>query len=226
MSMETIEHRRNRVLQAIALLKKATVHMRKPMSVQLIELYGRDPFLILISCLLSLRARDPVTFEVSKKLFERVRTPQELVKVPIHELEEVFYTLGFYHRKARVVVEVSQELLARFNGIVPSTREELLTLPGVGLKTANLVLSEAFQIPALIVDTHVHRLSNRLGWVQTTTPEQTEAELQKIVPKTEWTELSRLLVMWGQNVCVPISPWCSKCVLSPLCPKVGVGKRR
>ncbi len=224
--MDTLENRRERVLKVLALLKKATVHMQKPMSLLLVEIYGRDPFLILISCLLSLRARDPVTFEVSKRLFERVRTPEELVEMPIRELEELFHPLGFYRKKARIVVEVSHELLSRFKGRVPSTEAELLSIKGVGRKTANLVLAEAFGIPVLIVDTHVHRLSNRLGWVETSTPEATERELQKLVPKEEWISLSRLLVTWGQNICLPISPWCSRCVLSPLCPKVGVGKRR
>ncbi len=221
-----VSERRQHVLQVLALLKKATVSLHKPMSVMLVELYGRDPFLILISCLLSLRARDPVTFEVSKKLFARVRTPEQLLQMPLHELEELFYPLGFYRKKAQVVVEVSRVLITRFGGHVPSNEADLLSIKGVGRKTANLVRGEAFGIPALCVDTHVHRLSNRLGWVKTKTPEQTERELQKIVPKDEWISLNHLFVMWGQNVCLPVSPWCSRCVLNSLCPKVGVTKKR
>lgn len=224
--MESIQQRTKRILTCLALLKEATAHMQKPMSLLLVELYGRDPFLILISCLLSLRARDPVTFEVSKKLFARARTPQELIKIPIHELEELFYSLGFYRRKAQIVHEVTSTLLKRFEGKVPATREELLSIKGIGPKTANLVLAEGFGIPAIIVDTHVHRLSNRLGWVETTAPEATERELEKVVPKEYWISLSHYLIMWGQNVCVPLSPWCSRCILSPLCPKKGVTRKR
>lgn len=224
--MESFKERKQRVRIILALLKKATVPMQKPMTDLIIGLYGRDPFLILISCLLSLRARDPVTFEVSKKLFARVRTPQELVKVPIHDLEKLFYPLGFYRKKAKLVKEVSHELLDRFHGKVPSNEADLLSIKGVGRKTAALVLAEAFRIPAICVDTHVHTISNRLGWVKTTNPDATERELKKLVPKKDWISLNHLLVMWGQNICVPQSPWCSKCVLNPYCPKVGVTRRR
>ena len=224
--MESLQNRRERVLKILALLKEATKPMQRPMSVLIIELYGRDPFLILISCLLSLRARDPVTFEVSKKLFALVRTPQELAKVPLAELERLFYSLGFYRKKAQLVKEVSKVLLKNFHGKVPSNEQDLLSIKGIGRKTANLVLGEAFGIPALCVDTHVHTVSNRLGLVSTTNPDDTERELQKVVPKSHWIELNHLFVMWGQNICVPISPWCSRCVLSPLCPKIGVTKRR
>lgn len=225
-SMESFEHRQERIIKALVLLKEATKSMQKPMTALIIERYGRDPFLIFISCLLSLRARDPVTFKVSQKLFELARTPEELKEIPVALLEKLFYPLGFYRRKAHVVKEVSHELLNRFGGKVPHTIEDLLSIKGVGRKTANLVLAEAFQIPAICVDTHVHRVSNRLGWVQTTHPDETEQELKKIVPREEWINLNHVLVMWGQNVCVPLSPWCSRCVLNPLCPKVGVTKRR
>lgn len=224
--METVKQKQERIIKALALLKEATKSMQKPMSLLIIELYGRDPFLILISTLLSLRARDPVTFKVSKELFKQVRTPYELIKVPVHELEKLLYPLGFYRRKAHQVVEASYELINRFHGEVPNTMEALLSIKGVGRKTANLVLAEAFQIPSLVVDTHVHQVANRLGWVKTTNPDDTEEELKKLVPRSEWINLSHLLVTWGQNICVPISPWCSRCVLSPICPKRGVVKRR
>ena len=224
--VKCMKNERETIIKALALLKKATVSMQKPMSVLLVELYGRDPFLILISCLLSLRARDPVTFEVSKKLFARVRTPEELVKVPVVELEELFYPLGFYRRKAQIVHDVCQELLTRFNGIVPSDEKDLLSIKGVGRKTAALVQGEGFGIPAICVDTHVHRVANRLGWVDTRHPDDTEEALKKLVPREDWISLNHYLVMWGQNVCVPQSPWCSKCILSPICPKKGVIKQR
>jgi endonuclease III len=214
------------ILTCLELLKKATKDMTKPMSVMLVEDFGRDPFIILISCLLSLRAKDTVTYPVSKILFKKVRTPGELLKVPLQELEEIFYPLGFYRKKAITVKAVSKELIDRFGGEVPSTEEELLSLKGVGRKTANLVLGMAFNKPAICVDTHVHRLSNRLGWVATQHPDQTEQELKRLVPEEYWIDLNNYLVMWGQNICVPISPFCSRCVLSPLCPKLGVTKSR
>ena len=214
------------ILKCLELLKKATKDMTQPMSVMLVQDFGRDPFVILISCLLSLRAKDTVTYPVSLKLFKKVRTPQELLNVPLQELEELFHPLGFYRKKARIVKEVSQELIDRFNGMVPDTEKELLSIKGIGRKTANLVFGMAFEQPAICVDTHVHRLANRFGWVATKDPDQTEKELQKLVPKEHWIELNNYLVMWGQNICVPISPFCSKCVLSPLCPKKGVTKRR
>ncbi len=223
---KTMKSTTQNILTCLALLKKATKGMTQPMSVMLADQYGRDPFVILISCLLSLRAKDTVTYPVSLKLFKKVRTPQELLKVPLEELEELFYPLGFYRRKARIVKEVCRELIDRFDGKVPSTEEQLLSIKGVGRKTANLVLGMAFEQPAICVDTHVHRLANRLGWVKTTNPNQTERELQRLVPKEHWIDLNNYLVMWGQNVCVPISPFCSTCVLSPHCPKKGVTKRR
>ena len=224
--MESLEARRARIIKILNLLKSATADMQQPMSVVLGQIYGRDPFITLISCLLSLRARDVMTLEISKELFSRIRTPQELIRVPVEELEELFYPLGFYRKKARLMGDVAEDLLARFNGKVPGTLEELLSIKGVGRKTANLVLGEGFGIPSICVDTHVHRLSNRLGWVKTTNPEQTEMELRKLVPEDYWISLNHLLVMWGQNICTPLSPWCSRCVLNPLCPKVGVVKNR
>ena len=217
---------RERIITVLELLKEATKEMPKPMSLLIVQDYGRDPFLILISCLLSLRARDAVTYGISKKLFLRARTPQELVKLKKDELEELFYPLGFYRRKAQLVIDVSQTLLDRFAGEVPSTEDELLSIKGVGRKTANLVLGVGFGMPAICVDTHVHRLANRLGWVRTANPEATERELQRLVPMEFWVPLNHYLVMWGQNICVPISSWCSRCVLKPHCPQLGVKSKR
>lgn len=192
----TTEH----ALKIIKVLTKASAKLPPPMSALIVRDYGKNPFLILISCLLSLRARDTTTYPVCKKLFARARTPQEIVKLSKQELEKIIYSTGFYHRKAQVLHEVSAGLLKRFNGKVPHTEKELLSLPGVGRKTANLVLAEAFDIPAICVDTHVHRLANKLGLVHTKTPEQTENALKKIVPKKYWKDLNRLLVTWGQQV--------------------------
>ncbi len=215
-----------KIVRIIQLLKEATKDMPPTLTTSLIREYGRDPFIILISCLLSLRAKDTATYPVSKKLFERVRTPEELLKMPVRELEELLYPLGFYRKKAQTVRSVCQELITRFKGKVPQTEEELLSLKGVGRKTAQLVLGSAFKVPTICVDTHVHRIANRLGWIQTTHPDETERELKRLIPQEYWLDINTYLVMWGQNICVPISPKCSQCVLSPLCPKIGVGKRR
>jgi endonuclease-3 len=167
-----------------------------------------------------------MTYVVSKKLFERARTPQEIVEIPTYELEELIRTIGFYRKKAATLKAVSTALIDRFESVVPRTTSELLSLPGVGLKTANLVLSVGFDEPAICVDVHVHRIANRLGLVATNTPEQTEAALKALVPREEWSILNDLFVMWGQNICTPVSPRCSRCPLAPLCPKIGVKTAR
>jgi endonuclease III len=222
----SLEERKARVAKGIALLEKATEGMEPPLITHIIKEYGKDPFLILISCLLSLRARDTFTITICRKLFARVRTIQELLKLSIPELQEMLYPLNFYKKKAYVLHSVCRELIERFHGEVPPNEEELLSLKGVGRKTATLVLGQAFDIPAICVDTHVHRVSNRLGWVESTKPEETEKQLMEVVPHNKWIALNNLLVMWGQNICVPISPFCSKCVLFDICPKIGVTKIR
>lgn len=222
----SVEQKRERAAAVVTLLRKATAKLEKPAVSHVVQAYGRDPFLILISCLLSLRAKDTASLPVSLKLFDRAKTPQEILKIPRSELEKLFYSIGYYRQKAKTVHEVCQELIERFNGKVPNNQHDLLSLKGVGIKTANLVLGEGFGIPAICVDIHVHRISNRLGLVETKTAEQTEAALREILPQEYWIEFNHLLVMWGQNICVPISPFCSRCVLSDICPKVGVTRRR
>jgi len=182
-------------------IRRRVTGLAPPMSQLLVKEYGRDPFVILISCLLSLRARDVVTYPISQLLLKRARTPQALRAIPLDQLETLLYPLGFYRRKAQVLHDVSDALLDRFGGVVPSSEEELLSLPGVGRKTANLVRAEAFEIPAICVDTHVHRLANYLGLVSTKTPEETEYALQKIIPEEYWIDINRLLVTCGQNRC-------------------------
>ncbi len=210
----------------LGILQESTTNMVPPMSTLIAQDYGRDPFLILISCLLSLRARDPMTYKVSVELFKYATTPQQILAMSLSELESILRPLGFYKKKARVLLEVSAFLIKHFNSTVPSTEHELLSIPGVGIKTAHLVLGEAFGIPALCVDTHVHRISNRLGWVRTKTPEQTHEALRQLIPKEYWIRLNHLLVMWGQNICTPLSPRCSICPLNSLCPKIGVTTSR
>jgi endonuclease III len=210
----------------LATLRQATAQFCKPAATQIIEQYGKDPYLILISCILSLRTKDTVSLPASIRLFRHARTPEAMLQVPLSVIERAIYPCGFYRTKAKTIHAISADLIDRFAGQVPADRQSLLTFNGVGPKTANLVLSEAFDIPAICVDTHVHRISNRLGIVSTNTPEQTEAALKKIVPPQYWGEWSRLLVMWGQNVCVPISPKCSTCPLLPACKRVGVTRSR
>lgn len=215
-----------RALKIIELLRQATKTMTPPAATQIVQQYGRDPFLILISCLLSLRTKDTVSFPASQRLFARATTPQAIIALPAAEIAQIIYPVGFYRNKAKTIQAVSVMILEQFNALVPSTEQGLLLLPGVGRKTANLVLGEGFGIPALCVDTHVHRISNRLGLVSTKTPQDTENALKKLLPAEYWIEYNTLLVIWGQNICVPLSPRVSCCVLRSLCPKVGVTRSR
>jgi len=215
-----------RAVRIIKLLQAATSGMVEAASVSIAKEFGRDPYLVLASCLLSLRTKDSVSLPASLRLFKLATTPEEMLQVPLTQIEKIIYPTGFYRNKAKTLHSVSKDLIDRFKGKVPNTLDDLLSIKGVGLKTANLVLAEGFEIPAICVDTHVHRISNRLGLVKTKTPDETEHELKKIIPKEYWREYNHLMVMWGQNVCVPISPFCSKCVLAPLCPKVGVTSQR
>jgi len=221
-----IDHRR-RAIAIIQILRKATKKMVEPATKSLITHYGKDPFLILIGCLLSLRTKDTVSLPASLRLFKHARTPKTLLALPVEQVAKLIYPVGFYHCKAATIHTVCKILLTNFDGNVPATEAALLSLPGVGRKTANLVLGEAFDIPALCVDTHVHRISNRLGLVSTKTPEETEIALQKILPRHYWIEYNRLMVMWGQNICVPLVPRCSQCpLMARLCPQIGVTRSR
>ncbi len=171
----------------------------EPMSIMLVHDFGKDPFLILIACLLSLRSRDTVTYHVCHDLFKLAKTPQEILAIPTPKLEHIIHKIGFFRRKAAILKQVSRQLLTEFDGIVPDNETDLLRLKGVGRKTANLVLGIAFDKPAICVDVHVHRMANLLGLVSTKKPEQTERALQKIFPQAQWIEINRLLVMLGQN---------------------------
>lgn len=218
--------KKERAIRIIQILRKATTGMEQPASVNIVKQYGQDPYLVLISCLLSLRTKDTVSFPASQRLFEYAKTPEQMLKLPIKTIEKLIYPTGFYHRKALLLQHVSMDLLERFKGKVPKTEQELLSIKGIGRKTANLVLGVAFDIPAICVDTHVHRISNRLGLVKTKTTDETEAELKKLLPSQYWTEYNHLLVIWGQNICVPLSPKCSQCAIFKLCPRVGVIRSR
>jgi len=185
-----------------------------------------NAFKILISCLISLRTQDKNTRIVSEKLFTIVNTPKEIVNLPVKRLENLIFSSGHYKKKARILKHVSKELIERFNSEIPKTKEELLSIKGIGPKTANIVLAFAFQQQVLPIDTHCHRIPNRLGWVKTKTPEQTEKELEKILPKKYWNKFNGIFVLFGQTICQPISPWCSKCPIEEYCPKINVNKSR
>jgi len=218
--------REKRLLEIIKKLRKATACMAEPAATSIVKGFGKDPFLVLVSCILSLRTKDTVSLPASQRLFQLAKTPQGILGLPLGQIEQVIYPVGFYRNKAKHLHEISKDLIGRFGGKVPNNEQDLLSLKGVGPKTANLVLGEGFGIPAICVDTHVQRISNRLGLVKTRTPEQTEKALKLILPKKYWIEYNRLLVQWGQNICVPVSPFCSKCILSDLCPKIGVKRSR
>ena len=226
MVLKKPEDVKDRTREIITILRKETKNFVPPAINQIVSEFGHDPFLILISCLLSLRTRDVTSVVVSRNLFVRAKTPEKILAIPVHELEKIFHSIGFFRSKARIVRSVCQELIERFDGQVPQTEQELLSIKGVGQKTANLVLGFAFNIPAICVDTHVHHLANRLGWVDTKNADQTEEALKKIIPKQYWIELNYLLVTWGQNICTPVSPFCSRCAIAHLCPKIGVTKAR
>ena len=202
-------------------LKKSSSSWKLPAVTQ-VGVETRDPFLVLISCLLSLRTKDAVTEAASKRLFARARTPQQLLNLPLVSIRKLIYPVGFYKTKALRIHQICQHLLGRFQAKVPGTLEELLTLPGVGRKTANLVLTVGFGKLGICVDTHVHRISNRLGYVKTKTPEQTEMALREKLPKRYWIEYNDLLVAFGQSLCRPVSPWCSRCPVKRFCKRVGV----
>ena len=185
-----------------------------------------DAFKILISCLLSLRARDENTEKVSKALFAVADSPEKIVSLKIEELEKIIFSSGHYHKKARILQHVSQVLIDDFDSKVPDAKDDLLSIKGIGPKTANIVLAFAFGCDVLPIDTHCHRIPNRLGWVETKTPEQTEKALERILPKKYWGEFNGIFVLFGKTICQPVSPWCSKCPVGWFCEKVGVGRSR
>jgi endonuclease III len=184
------------------------------------------PFQILISTIISLRTRDPVTFSSSERLFKKAPDPQSITNIETSDIAELIYPAGFYKRKAENIKKISEILLEKHMGLVPRDLEALLSLPGVGRKTANLTLGLSYGIPALCVDTHVHRIPNRMGWVETKTPEKTEFALVKILPIKYWIEINELLVAFGQTICTPVSPKCSECPFAIDCPRIGVEKSR
>ena len=211
----------DQIAEVIKLLKVAMRGLPDP-SVTLVGKKFKSPFLVLISCLLSLRTRDETTLPASERLFARADTMQGMLKIPVNEIERLIYPVGFYKTKAVRIHEICHALIHDFACKVPDDLELLLTLKGVGRKTANLVLTEGFGKPGICVDTHVHRISNRLGYIKTKDPESTEFALRKKLPLKYWIEYNALLVTWGQNVCKPISPVCTTCPVKHICQRVKV----
>ena len=195
-------------------------------SVSLIAEENQDPFRVLVATLLSLRTKDEVTLQASRNLFSLADTPQKMILLAPETIEKAIYPALYYKTKAKNLLAISKQLLALYEGKVPASSEELLHLPGVGIKTANLTLNLGFGIDAICVDCHVHQIANRMGWVDTKNAEQTEVVLQQIMPKRFWIPLNELLVLYGQTICTPISPWCSKCPQRKTCQKKGVKTSR
>ena len=175
------------------------------------------PFRILIATILSARTRDENTTKAADKLFKLYSTPQKLAKAKVKDVEKVIKSVGFYHVKSKRIIEVANLILSKYNGKVPADIDKLVDMPGVGRKTANCVLVYAFEKPAIPVDTHVHRISNRLGLVDTKTPEETEMALREKIPKKYWLDINNTFVMYGQNICKPISPMCDVCKIRKTC---------
>lgn len=186
----------------------------------------RNPYKVLLATILSLRTKDTLTAQIAPKLFAVADNPQAMVRHTPEAIAEIIYPVGFYRNKAKSILAVSHQLLDKYEGQVPDDLDTLLTLPGVGRKTANLVLTAGFNKPGICVDTHVHRISNRWGYIQTKTPDQTEFVLREKLPKAYWIEYNGLLVSMGQTICHPTSPWCSRCPVVEFCERVGVTRSR
>mgnify|MGYP006299341431 CR=1 FL=1 len=209
----------------VAILKRESEDWNVPV-VTLIALQQKDPFKVLLSTIISLRTKDEITIKASRRLFELLSRPEDILNVTTSQIEEAIYPAGFYRQKAIRIKKICFRLIEEFSSQVPQEIETLLTFPGIGRKTANLILAEGYSIPAICVDTHVHRISNRLGYIKTRTPQETEEVLRGTLPKKYWIQYNTLLVAFGQKICRPVSPWCSICPVNRYCQKVGVTTSR
>ncbi|MBD3203801.1 endonuclease III [Candidatus Woesearchaeota archaeon] len=208
------------IVKTIQLLKKEYPEREFPTTKK------KDPYYVLVSCILSLRTKDEVTYPAAQRLFDLAKTPEEMIELPEEKIKEAIYPVGFYNNKTETIRRISKRLVEECDSKVPDTIEELLKFKGIGRKTANIVITQAFDKLGIAVDTHVNRIPNRLGWIRTKNPGETEKELKKIVPEKYWIELNELLVKHGQNICTPISPKCSECIIEKYCKKVGVNRSR
>jgi endonuclease-3 len=210
----------------VAALEAWRLGLDEPSVTTVAESYRRDPWAVLVSTIISLRTKDEVTLAASRRLLDRAPSPDALLALPEAEAGRLIYPAGFYRTKAANLRKIAGILKDKFGGKVPADMDALLALPGAGRKTANLVLVEAFGMDGICVDTHVHRISNRAGWVATGTPNETEARLREILPRRHWKRINPLLVLYGQRVCRPASPFCSRCVIPAHCARVKVERSR
>jgi endonuclease-3 len=211
----------------IALEKwRNSLYVKDPSVTTVAENYKRDPWAVLVSTILSLRTKDEVTLIASKRLLEKAGTPEELHAKKEETIAKLIYPVGFYRNKSASLKKIALILIRKYDGKVPNSMEELLALPGVGRKTANLVLTEAFDLDGLCVDIHVHRISNRCGWLVSKNPDETEMILRKILPTIYWKRINYLLVLYGQKLCRPVSPFCSCCVINKQCKRINVERYR
>jgi endonuclease III len=216
-----LDYYSNDIARVYRILEKEFHKNRMPV-VELIELQTNDPFKVLITTILSARTKDQTTAAAAARLFAKVATPEDLSRLPVAAIEKLIYPVGFYHDKARHLKELPGVLQSRFKGILPQTVEELCELPGVGRKTANLVVAVAFDKPAVCVDIHVHRIFNRLGYLKTAAPLATEMELRKHLPVKFWTTFNSYFVSFGQHLCKPVRPECDRCPIFRYCARIGV----
>lgn len=217
--------RSEQIHEAIAVLNEAVRAWQSP-AVTIVSQREGDPYKVLVSCILSLRTQDRTTGPASERVFALADTPEKMVGLTPETIEKAIYPVGFYRTKAVQILDISRILIEKYGGKVPDEIDELLKLKGVGRKTANLVVTLGFGKPGICVDTHVHRICNRWGYVSTRTPEETEFALREKLPRQYWLVINDLLVTFGQNHCTPLSPRCSTCPLAHLCDRVGVGKSR
>jgi endonuclease-3 len=218
--------RQDQIHAAIRIVRREVRQWQEPVVGVVARKFKRNPFHILISCLLSLRTKDKTTSEASERLFALAHTPATMLTLPRGRIERAIYPVGFYRTKAKSIHRICRRLLDVYGGRVPDAIDELVTLSGVGRKTANLVVTVGYGKPGICVDIHVHRISNRWGYISTKTPEQSEEALRRTLPKQYWITFNDLLVPYGQNLCQPVSPFCSQCKLTPYCDRVGVTKSR
>lgn len=210
---------------AVRILRREVTQWQEPV-VGVVAKESRDPFRILIACVLSLRTKDRTTAEASRRLFALASDPASMLALSLPKIEAAVYPVGFFRTKSKQIHAMCRRILEAYEGRVPDSIEELLTLPGVGRKTANLVVTVGYGKPGICVDIHVHRISNRWGYIQTKTPEQSEQALCEKLPRKYWITYNDLLVPFGQNICQPVSPYCSRCNIIRYCDRVGVIRSR
>jgi endonuclease III len=210
---------------AVRILRRETPRWQTPV-VTLIAEASDSPFKVLISCILSLRTQDSTTAQASRRLFALADAPETMVRLTAKKIEQAIFPVGFYRTKARTILEICRNLIESYLGRVPDEIDELIKFKGVGRKTANLVVTLGYNKPGICVDTHVHRISNRWGYIKTATPDKTEAALRQKLPKQYWIEYNDLLVSFGQQLCRPISPLCSQCPVAKYCSQIGVTVKR